>query len=229
MVAMPPKGKEPPPPAEPEVPARPLSEEEKRTLFLKKIPELRAAGDGPHLKQLIEGMAQFVSASGEFAERNAQIQVIACRHINKLATVKDGSANEKRDLLRKAGGLEQIIKTIDAHGALQELYKEAFEALCHLGHTQNSTHKQTFGDSGGVERIVAGMHSHAGNADLQRFACAALHNLADVSLNSEKIAEKGGIERIIAALEVHADPSIQLDGCGALQILSIQAGKSRTD
>jgi len=115
---MPPKGKEPPPPVEPEVPARPLTEEEKRAQFLKKIPELRAAGDGPNLKKLVEGMAQFISATGEFADRNAQIQVVACRHINKLVTIKDGSANEKRDLLRKAGGLEQIIKTLDAHGAL---------------------------------------------------------------------------------------------------------------
>lgn len=199
------------------MPARPLTEEEKRAVFLKKLPELKAAGDLPAIKQIIEGMGQFDSV--------AQIQVVACRQINKLATIKDGSANEKRNLIRKVGGLERIVKTIDAHGAVEELYIEAFEALCHLTHTQNLTHKEQFGESGGIKRIVAGMLSHAGAVELQRLACEALHNLAVVSFNSEKIAAEGGIERVVAALEAHTLPDIQLHGCGALQILSIQAGK----
>lgn len=209
---MPKKEAAPPPPAEPEVPEKELTVEEKRARFIKKLPEHKAAGE---VKAIIEGMKEHMEV--------AQIQVIACRQLNGLATTKDGSAGEKRDLIRKLGGLEALIKSMNAHKKVDELYKETFAGLCHLTITQSMMHKEKFGDAGGIELLVEGMHAHKSDLEVQKLACAALHNLAVVSFNAQKIAAACGIEGVCTAMEAHAHLDIQLHGCATLQILSIAA------
>ena len=209
---MPPKAPAKAAEPEPEVPLRPLTEDEKRAIFLKKLPDHKAAGE---VKEICEGMQQF--------EKVAQIQTIALRQLNSLATTKDGSAPEKRDLIRKFSGLERVIKALDSHGDDKELYKEAFACLCHLTQTHSTMHKEKFGDTGGIERIVVGMAELKSDQDLQKLGCVALHNLASVSFNCDKIAAASGIERLLDALELYSVLEIQLHACGALQILSVAA------
>lgn len=194
---------------EQELPSRPLTEDEKRALFLKKLPEHKAAGE---VKEICEGMKRF--------ETVAQIQTIAIRQLNSLATTKDGSAPEKRDLIRKFGGLERVIKAF-SHKDVKELYKEAFSCLCHLTQTHSTMHKVKFGEAGGIELIVAGMADLKSDQESQKLGCVALHNLASVSFNCDKIAAASGIERILDALELYSLVEIQLHACGALQSLSV--------
>jgi len=209
--------KPPPPPAEPEVPARELTVEEKRVLFIKKLPDFKIAGD---IMAIIEGMREH--------ETVEQIIVIACRQLNGLATTKDGSAGEKRDQIRKLNGLERIIKAMDDHGSVAELYREAFALLCHLTITQSNMHKEKFGDAGGIERLLAGMQAHESDIEVQKLGCAALHNLSVVSFNADKIATACGIHRVCTAMEKHTHLDIQLHGCATLQILSICAANRST-
>ena len=213
---MPPKGKPPPPPEpEPEVDLKHLTPEEKQALFLKKLPDLKVAGDAPAIKAIIEGMKEHAAIE--------QIQVLACRQLSKLASLKDASVVEKRELIRKAGGIEIIIKALEKHSATDELHKEAAAALCNMTNTHNNLHLQQFGDKGGIERIIKAMHTFKADREMQTLSCHAVHNLAAVSFNAEKIAAACGIERVITALASHEHLDIQLHGCGALQVLSISA------
>ena len=211
---MPPKAAAPPP--EPEEPARPLTVEEKRARFLKKLPELKAAGDAAAVKEIIQGMKEHVAVE--------QIQVMACRQIAGLASMKDhAAAAEKRDLIRKFAGVEQVLRALGAHGACEELHREAFVALGHLTNSHDAKVKEKMGELGAIERIVAAMRAFKSDLEAQALCCRGLHNLAHVSHNATKIAAAGGIEQVSAAMERHGNLDVQLHGCGTLQVLSISA------
>ena len=211
---MPPKAAAAPP--EPEVPARPLTVEEKRALFLKKLPDLKTAGDAAAVKEIIEGMKAH--------EAVEQIQVMACRQLAGLASMKDhAAAAEKRDLIRKFAGVEQVLKALGAHGACEELHREAFASLGHLTNSHNAKVKERMGELGAIERIVAAMRAFKSDLEVQALGCKGLHNLAHVSHNATKIAVAGGIEQVTAAMERHDNLDVQLHGSGALQVLSISA------
>ena len=213
---MPPKPAAPAAAAAPAEPERPLTVEEKRALFLKKLPELKAAGDAAAVKEIVEGMKAH--------EAIVQIQVIACRQLAGLAGMKDrAAAAEKRDLIRKVAGVEQILKALGAHGASEELHREAFSGLCHLTNSHNLKVVEKMGELGAIEPILAGMQAFMSDLELQKLACLAVHNLAHVSHNANKIAAAGGIERVTTAMELHLNLDVQLNGCGALQVLSISA------
>ena len=151
-----------------------------------------------------------------------QIQIIACRSLNKLIAA-DG---EKRDQAWKAGGLAAVLAAMEMHGTVEELYTEAVAALCHMARyssEHNKAQKEKFGDSGGIEKITAGMRARKADVEVQKLACMALHNLAGLSFNGEKIAAAAGIESILEAMPRHAHQDVQLHGCGALQALTILA------
>jgi hypothetical protein len=193
---------------EPEDPAKPLTEQEKIQRLLKKLPDLREAGD---IKAIVEGMGNF--------EKDPQVQVVACRQLNKLVAGSD--AGERRDLLWKVGGLQRLVKAHDDHLSNTEAFKETFIALCHMSNTQNLSNTEAFGKSGAIERVLKGMHSQKSDIEFQRFGCLALHHLAVKSANVQKISDACGIERILAATEAHAHEAVQLHGCGALQLIAI--------
>ena len=243
--AAPPKGAEPPS----EEPLVPLSHEERRQLFIKKLPELKAAGE---VQPICEGMKKYEALFHKddkghktkddqgnekehppfehtfSKEELAQVQQIACRQLNALATTKDGTAKEKRELITKFHGVERFMNAISICDSVVEplrgeLYKEAMSGLCHLAVNHNSTLKENFGDQGGIEHIVAGMHTMKSDTEFHLIACRALHSLAENSFNAEKISAAFGVDRVIQAMEVHNDVGVQKHSCGALQNLSIHA------
>ena len=125
-----------------------------------------------------------------------QIQIIACRSLNKLIAA-DG---EKRDQAWKAGGLAAVLAAMEMHGTVEELYTEAVAALCHMARyssEHNKAQKEKFGDSGGIDKITAGMRARKADVEVQKLACMALHHLAGLSFNGEKIAAAAGIESIL--------------------------------
>lgn len=83
--------------------------------------------------------------------------------------------------------------------------------------------------AGGIAATITAMVSHAGDATVQRYACAFLVSLAaNDSRNREGIAAEGGIPVVVAAMVAHPrSRSVQKKGCHALVNIMSNCDRNR--
>ena len=77
---------------------------------------------------------------------------------------------------------------------------------------------QAIVDSGGLAAVVAAMGHHTADAEVQRWGCGALLNLANGDAACKQaIVDAGGVAAVVAAMGHHtADAALQRWGCTAL-------------
>eukprot|EP00747_Dinoflagellata_sp_TGD_P169326 gnl/TRDRNA2_/TRDRNA2_198060_c0_seq1.p1 gnl/TRDRNA2_/TRDRNA2_198060_c0~~gnl/TRDRNA2_/TRDRNA2_198060_c0_seq1.p1 ORF type:complete len:608 (-),score=88.52 gnl/TRDRNA2_/TRDRNA2_198060_c0_seq1:37-1860(-) len=79
-----------------------------------------------------------------------------------------------------------------------------------------------------VQAVTRTMEKHLLDADVQRWGCGALMDLAANLGFQTIIGEQGGIESIVAAMNEHPSaPEVQANGCGALGLLAADGSQNQ--
>ena len=83
--------------------------------------------------------------------------------------------------------------------------------------------RNALGAAGAVEAVVAAMHAHLRDKDLQVWACGALWRMVDGhSTNKAAANAAGAVEAVVAAMRAHGDRGVQNFGNDALKSLQQQ-------
>jgi hypothetical protein len=160
------------------------------------------------------GLLAIVQSMERFTD-NADIQVSACRALEKLAL--DG---ENETAIADVGGVEAILAAMMANFMNEAVHEAAWGALMNLS-CRNADSVMTVDTAGGMEAIIAAMQQHVDNPAIQRHACGTLANLC-ISNDTRRaaLAKAGGFVAISAALQRHwNDSDVKDEASSALTAL----------
>ena len=160
------------------------------------------------------GLLAIVQTMERFTD-NADIQVSACRALEKLAL--DG---ENETAIADVGGVEAILAAMMANFINESVHEAAWGALMNLS-CHNADSVMTVDTAGGMEAIIAAMKHHVDNPLIQRNACGTLANLCISNENRRAaLAKAGGFVAISAALQRHwNDSDVKDEASSALTAL----------
>ena len=162
------------------------------------------------------------SVSPRFRAQSRAATLEPCRALADLIS-KPGS---RASMCVGAGGVEAVLKALEAHPDASEVQLQGFRALTGLAHGEGSA--KAFVDGGGEEPLIAGLAAHAGDAGVQRWGCQLVVRLAASGAAARALVEGGAVEAAEGALRTHAQPGGDCDAaqhaCHALCRLAAAGG-----
>ena len=162
------------------------------------------------------------SVSPRFRAQSRAATLEPCRALADLIS-KPGS---RASMCVEAGGVEAVLKALEAHPDASEVQLQGFRALTGLAHGEGSA--KAFVDGGGEEPLIAGLAAHAGDAGVQRWGCQLVVRLAASGAAARALVEGGAVEVAEGALRTHAQPGgecgVARDAVRALDELVKQGG-----
>ena len=131
-----------------------------------------------------------------------------------------GQSAKNRVAIAAQGGIEAVLRAMEAHGSREEVLENGCWTLCKLA--MHAGNELAIVAKGGIEAVVGAMRTHASSEAVQTAGCRVLHRLAFHSENKVAIAAKGGIESAVGAMRAHrSSVSMQANGCSLLHNLAV--------
>mmetsp|Transcript_85481 Transcript_85481/g.169620 ORF Transcript_85481/g.169620 Transcript_85481/m.169620 type:complete len:438 (+) Transcript_85481:81-1394(+) len=149
-----------------------------------------------------------------------RVQEKGCKALFELA-----SNSEIQGKLGFLGGIEAVVRAMEAHGKVTELLVMGTSALNRMCERHESN-TQRLVSVGGIRVMAEAMKRHRLCQNLQEAGCRAMKNAAACNAECQlKVSSIGGIEAVLAAMTAHTESAaVQEAGCQALKELAVHNG-----
>ena len=182
---------------------------------LRAFSELAYSTDAPNHKYFDDNVFRHVLLTMKKHDAVLEVQKWGCIALRCFARHAKNTI-----AIAKAGGIRQIMQSMDMHIGEPSIQVEAFKALFNLAF--NAENQKNIVHNNGLSLILKVFQFHQNVREVNEFGCNLLHNLAFKSLtNKQAIAAHGCIEIILNAMKGHFDaPKVQVEACRALMSLA---------
>eukprot|EP00985_Skeletonema_marinoi_P016436 scaffold8842_cov130-Skeletonema_marinoi.AAC.1 len=153
-----------------------------------------------------------------------RVHEIGCDVIRLLSL---GRNDDNYRLLGENGAYTVVVRSMWSHSQNIAIQERAVEALAVL--SEHSNNVPVILDAGGIEAVLAAMHTFAESPHVQIKGCAMLSNFASaVDSIKVKIVDEGALDVIVMAMVLHSDnEEIQVRAVILLRKLCIKENVQR--
>jgi len=143
------------------------------------------------------------------------VQEDGCEFLKNACSTQEGV-----EKIERHGGIEVIIKSMQAHQSSAHLQDQAIAAIVRFVHSRSSEVSRL----GGIEAIMMAMRKHPANEQVQEKGCEALQQLSMTPEDRARVVHGGGIELIEQAMQAHHEVAgVQECSCLAMGNLAFEA------